>query len=141
MKQEVPVRITVIRPLSGVTMQVQRGRDELLPPSEESDGSIAFDFPLDVDLSAGKPNFLGKYAQGPKDGRFVYVNTGTLAGQADSCWTRRAKISLMDITAEQVNEVVSSPGSRLEVSFNGTGRDGTPTCASVKSTSGWKVVS
>lgn len=140
MKQEIPIRITVVRPLSGVAMQVQLGRDDLLAPTERSDESISFDFPIAVDLSVGTPNFLGKYAQGPKDARFVYVNSGTMAGQADSCWTRRAKISLMTITAEQVNEVLSSPSARLEISFNGAGSDGGPTCASVKATSGWKVI-
>jgi hypothetical protein len=139
MKQEIPIRITVVRPLPGVAMQVQRGRDELLAPTEALDGSLSFDLPIAVDLSAGTPNFLGKYAQGPKDARFVYVNSGTMAGQTFSCWTRRAKISLMTITAEQVNEVLASPGARLEISFSGTGSDGGPTCASVKTTSGWKV--
>lgn len=117
MKQAVPVRIIVLQPLSGVTMQVQRAREELLPPSGTTEGSISFDFSVNVDLLTGTPNFLGPYAQGPKDARFVYVNSGTLAGQADSSWTRRAKISLMSITSQQVSEVLSSPGSRLEISF------------------------
>jgi hypothetical protein len=113
-------------------MQVQRGRDELLPPSEISGDVMNFDFPITVDLSFGSPNFLGKYSQGPKDARFIYVNSGTLAGQADSCWTRRAKISLMSVTTEQVNEVLASPGARLKTSFFGRGGDGGPTCAGVK---------
>ncbi len=139
MKEELPIRITVVKPPPGVVMKVQRGRDELLPPSGMQDGSILFDFSVNVDLSAGMPNFLGKYAQGPKDARFIYLNSGTMAGQANSCWTRRAKISLMSITPVQVNEVLSSPGSRLENSFNGTGGDGGPTCASVKDIV-WRVV-
>ena len=45
--------------------------------------------------SDGQPNFLGPFAQGPPADRFVYINSGTLAGQAESEWTRRAKVPLM----------------------------------------------
>ena len=138
MKYQIPIRITVLYPVAGVKMRVQRGRDGLLPPSSASDAALTFDLAADVDLSSGEPNFLGKYAQGPKDARFVYLNSGTLAGQPDSCWTRRAKISLMSITAKQIEEVITTPGSRLETSFNGIGRDGGPTCAGVKGIE-WKV--
>ncbi|MGB7069263.1 MAG: DUF5990 family protein [Pyrinomonadaceae bacterium] len=132
MKQEVPIRITVENPIRGVVMQVQRGRYELLAPSEMADGSIAFDLSITVDLSTGDPNFLGKYAQGPKDARFVYVNSGKSAGQLNSCWERRAKISLMSIAKEQIESVLRSPTAHLEAKMNGVGRDGGPTCASVK---------
>lgn len=139
MKHEIWVCIRVDRPPAGVSMRMQRGRNELLAPTATGEGSISFEFPLTVDLSSGKPNFLGKYAQGPKDARFVYVNSGTLAGQTDSCWSRRAKISLMSVTAEQIEELLKAPGSKLETAFYGTGRDGGPTCASVKGIV-WKVV-
>ena len=135
------MRINVLNPLAGVTMQVQEGKDRLLAPTETKRGRISFEFPVTVDLSSGKPNFLGKFAQGPKDARFVYVNSGSYAGQAGTQWNRRAKISLMKITAEQVKEVLSTPGSRLEVSINGVGRDGGPVCASVRSAEdGWRII-
>jgi hypothetical protein len=140
MKHEIPLRIVVRNPPDGVSMQVQRGKDELLPPTETSDGIIAFDLEVQVDLSADVPNFLGKYTQGPKDSRFIYVNSGTLAGQSDSCWTRRAKISLMTIGPEQINEVLTRPGSRLEVSLGGVGHGGGPVCASLKPPPVWTVV-
>lgn len=136
MKHEIPTRIIVTDPLPGVVMLVQRGKDELLPPSETSATSLVFDFPVTVDLSAAAPNFLGKYAQGPKDQRFVYVNSGTYAGQ-HSIWGRRAKISLVSITREQVEEAIST-GARLEATIHGVGRDGGPVCASVKGVV-WKV--
>jgi hypothetical protein len=139
MKHEIPIRIRVLGPLAGVSMMVQRGKDELLPPSEVSDEALVFDFDVSVDLSAEIPNFLGKYAQGPKDVRFLYVNSGTSAGQMDSCWSRRAKISLMSITREQIGAVIAGKGVLL-AEYNGTGRDGGPTCASVKGIE-WKVVS
>ena len=139
MKVDIPFRVVVKDPLPGVTMQVQRGKNELLPPGKASKDALIFDFDISVDMSGDMPNFLGKYSQGPKQDRFVYVNSGTSAGQKDNCWTRRAKLSLMSISKEQVEEVLESPGSRLTTSFAGRGRDGGPTCASVKNLV-WKVV-
>ncbi len=105
MKYEIPIRIKVLRPLAGVAMKVQRGRAELLPPTKVLAESIAFDFEITVDVGAATPNFLGKYTQGPKDARFIYVNSGTYAGHMHTCWSRRAKISLMGITrAGNINE-------------------------------------
>ena len=138
MKYEIPVRIVVTRPLREVTMQVQRGKDELLSPTTVSDSAIAFEFEVDVDTGNGLLNFLGKYTQGPKDARFIYVNSGTYAGEKASCWSRRAKLSLMSITEKQVREVLEKPGLLLETTMPGTGGDGGPTCATVKGIE-WKV--
>ena len=77
------------------------------------------------------PNFLGAYAQGPKGDRFVYVNTGTAAGQMGSPWRRRAKVRLSAVGWDVVEQVMSTPGAVLQVRFEGTGADGTPACASV----------
>ena len=140
MKQEIPMRITVTGPVPGVTMQVQKGRDELIPPTEASTQAVSFDFEITVDTSGPVPNFLGKFAQGPKDQRFVYVNSGTYAGQGNTCWSRRAKISLMSITKKQIEEALSSPGARLAAEIVGTGRDGGPMCASVPVVGGWRVM-
>ena len=120
-------------------MRVQRGKDELLEPVLTRSDSIAFEFDLMVDINGDQPNFLGKYAQGPKDARFVYVNSGTYAGQHTTCWSRRAKLSLMTITAKQLMEVVNDPDRCLETVMPGVGRDGGPTCASVKGIE-WKLV-
>lgn len=136
-KHQIPVRIIVLRPLAGVAMLVQRGKDELLPPSTKSAESLIFDLELTVDMTETRPNFLGKYAQGPRDGRFVYVNSGTYADQ-HSLWGRRAKISLMNITGEQIQTVFTKAGTVLQTEFEGIGRDGGPTCASVKGIE-WKV--
>lgn len=138
MKHEIPIRIIVMHPLTGVAMKVQKGRDELLPPRSVTDEALVFDFAVMVDLSSGSPNFLGKFAQGPKDARFVYVNSGTLAGQENTCWERRAKLSLMSVNRQQIEQVLAAPSSRLETSMNGAGRDGGPTCAGVKGIE-WKV--
>ena len=132
MKYEIPFRITVTDPLAGVTMMVQKGKDELLAPSDKSAEKLVFDFDVTVDLTGDDPNFLGSFAQGPKHERFVYVNSGLRAGQQNTLWDRRAKLSLMSISKDKIELVVKSPGARLETTFNGVGRDGGPTCASVK---------
>src|SRR5580765_7908751 len=137
-KCEIPIRIRLLNPPAGVTTKVQRGRDELLPPTKVTDDGLEFDFDVTVDLYGATPNFLGKYAQGPKDVRFLYVKSGTSAGRMGSCWSRRAKISLTSITREQINAVIAGKGV-LVAEYNGTGRDGGPTCASVKGIE-WKVV-
>ena len=136
MKQDVKFRIVVEDPLPGVAMQVQRGKDALLPPVKNGN-SLVFDFEVTVDLSGSSPNFSGKYAQGPKNSRFIYVNSGTYAGEHDSIWGRRAKLSLMSITAKQI-ETAFENNARIEISMPGVGRDGGPTCASVKGIE-WKV--
>ena len=120
-------------------MRVQRGKDELLDPATKTADSIAFEFEVTVDMSGDQPNFLGKYAQGPKHARFVYVNSGTYAGQHPTPWGRRAKLSLMTITKKQINEIVNDQDRCFETTMPGVGRDGGPTCASVKGLE-WRVV-
>lgn len=138
MRITIPLRIIVESPLPGVAMMVQRGRDELLAPAGANQKEFRFEFEIDVDISDAGLNFLGKYAQGPKDVRFVYVNSGTYAGENHSCWGRRAKLSLMTITREQVEKVMGSENLLLETTMPGVGKDGGPTCASVKGIE-WKV--
>ncbi|MEO5860737.1 MAG: DUF5990 family protein [Pyrinomonadaceae bacterium] len=138
MKHEIILRILVVAPLQGVAMMVQDGKDKLLPPLESTADTLQFEFPITVDMSSASPNFLGRFAQGPKDARFVYVNSGTYAGHSHSCWGRRAKVSLMTINREQIEKAVAGK-TVIETCFPGVGKDGGPTCASVKGIE-WKVV-
>lgn len=128
MGTRLPLRITVVRPPAGVTIQLQRGRAELLPPTHITIDEISFDFEVRVEPG---PNFLGEYTQGPKNARFIYVNSGIGAGQPDSCWDRRAKVALMTITKEQIELAQSKPHYHLEARIEGTARDGGPMCATV----------
>lgn len=138
MKYDIPFRIRVTKPLEGVLMRIQSGKSDLLLPVAESKGEIFFEFDITIDLSRDVPNFLGKYAQGPKDARFVYVNSGRRAGQGHTLWDRRAKLSLMSITKDQIEDVISNTSLRLQTSIDGIGNDGGPVCASVKGLS-WNV--
>jgi hypothetical protein len=136
---DIPIRVRVVNPPSGVRFRVRRGRSDLDDPARVTDGEISFDLTVRVGDTRqdGLPNFLGPYAQGPPGGRFLYVNSGTLAGQTDSCWTRRAKVPFRDITWEMVEEVLSGEDMVLEARIAG---DGGPACATVPLLDGgWRV--
>ncbi|HXA17985.1 MAG TPA: DUF5990 family protein [Thermoanaerobaculia bacterium] len=137
--QEVLLRITIREPPAGVRFQVQRGKNELLAPGGTSAREIVFEFPIRVrnDRPDGSPNFLGPFAQGPVGGRFVYVNSGTMAGESVSPWTRRAKIPLGGITWPMIAN--AAIGGFIEAGIAGTARDGGPACATVPLLDkGWK---
>jgi len=137
--QEVSLRITVREPPAGVLFKVQRGKNECLDPRRTSVREIVFEFPIRVrnDRPDGSPNFLGPFAQGPAGGRFVYVNSGTLAGGSVSRWTRRAKVPLAGITWPMIANAVN--GGFVEAGIAGTARDGGPACATVPLLNqGWK---
>jgi hypothetical protein len=132
-EREIPLRITVVAPPAGIEYAMQRGRDELHQRSRSTGADLHFDFTVRVRAATkGGLNFLGLFTQGPPSVRFVYVNMGTAAGDAQSPWARRAKVPLMGITAALVDQVVKTPGARLEARYAGTAKDGLPSCASVK---------
>ena len=86
----------------------------------------------------GSPNFLGALAQGPATGRFIDIDIGKSAGQAESCWERRIKIPLGDITWELIEKLSADPKLILEVRLPGRGKDGGPSCATVRPSQGWQ---
>jgi hypothetical protein len=138
----VPIRITLLSPPSGVNFCVQ-GRDarELIQQTRSSGHDLSFDVTLDAAQVAGVARFFGAMAQGPPAGRFVYVCSGTLAGQPESCWTRRAKVPLDGITWALIQRVLTDAGSRLEARLQGRAGDGGPTCATVKLLDGgWRLL-
>ena len=138
----VPIRITVLNPPSGVLFGIQKGRAEIVSPMMADGGDLSFDFSVRVrERDDGAPNFLGPFVQGPPTTRFVYINSGSMAGQSDSCWTRRAKVGLTGIGWELITNVTSTPGKVLEAKIIGKTRDGGPICASVKPLTGWAIES
>ena len=138
--QELTLRIRVVDPPPDVAFLVQCGKHDLTAPVKATHQALVFEFPVRIATQPnGAPNFLGAYAQGPAAARFVYVNSGTRAGQSESCWSRRAKVPLTSITWTLIEKARQS-GRALEVEFNGTGGDGGPTCATVKlGDRGWRV--
>jgi hypothetical protein len=140
-KLSIPTRIEVVAPPVGVMFALQRGR-ELGPAARSTGTDLRFDFTLIAHRAGdGSPRFSGGFAQGPAGGQFVYVNSGTLAGQAESCWTRRAKVGLQMLSWGTVKRVAAETGSVLRARIAGVGRDGGPACASVPLLDGgWTIV-
>lgn len=129
--QEIPIRIIVEDPPSSARFAVQRGKSELLDPKTSSQEKLVFEFSMRVrNDRADGPNFLGPFAQGPAGARFVYVNSGMMAAEPESHWTRRAKIPLAGITWALIAKAIHDD-SAVEARIAGTARDGGPACATV----------
>ncbi|MDH4282742.1 MAG: DUF5990 family protein [Myxococcales bacterium] len=139
---ELPLRIVVRQPPLGVTFAIQFGKDQLLPPIHVTTDALIFDITARLGHDASPaPRLLGPVVQGPPTGRFLYVNSGRRAGQATSCWDRRAKVPLGDLTWARIRALQAAPGSRLEATIEGTGRDGGPSCGTVPlAGEGWRLV-
>ncbi len=138
---EVTLRISVLQPPPQVQFRLQEGRADLVPPAHVTDEEIQFEFNLRLCAPRrGHPNFLGPAAQGPPDGRFVYINSGRRAGQDGTAWDRRAKIPLGGISPALLKAALADGGRLLEARIAGTGRDGGPACATVPVIGGWRLV-
>ena len=138
--REVALRIVLIDPPSGVLFALQRGKAEIVSPTLSKGKDLAFELTARVQEGKDSPNFLGPFVQGPRGGKFIYVRSGTLAGQADTGWTRRAKVGLQGITRKLIDRATAGSGRVLEARIAGTGRDGGPSCGTVPLSSGWSVV-
>jgi hypothetical protein len=140
MDTELPIRIVVLRAPADVSFAIQRGRNELLPPARRQGDSLIFDLAVRVSerKGGGSPNVLGPYAQGKPEDRFIYLNSGTLAGQARSGYTRRAKIKTAGISWQLVRQALAD-AAPLEAQVEGRAGDGGPCCATVPLLAGWKI--
>jgi hypothetical protein len=140
-ESELALRIVVVEPVEGVAVAMQKGqtgKGELAAPDHASPDAVVFDFSIRASQAANGegPRLLGPFVQGPPDARFVYINWGTMAGDADSAWTRRIKVPLSGLTWPLINALPR--GGRLEARIAGRARDGGPACASVPLlASGW----
>ncbi len=137
---EMTVRIVVEGPPKGVDYALQKGSGsnyELLQKQRSSGKDMVFEFQPTLKAGVVDPMKAlgGPFVQGPPAQRFVYLGIGGYAGQADSPWSRRLKVPLMGITASMI-----AAGGVVEARVPGTGRDGGPTCATVKEFDGWKRV-
>ena len=130
------LRLTMANPVAGVRYSLQKD-DAPLDPVTATDAPLSFDVP--VRLSADG-RLLGPFVrrEGPVR-RFVYTRIGQAAGDHASPWSRRAKIDIHDIPSALLDQ--ARHGAVLEVELPGRGEDGSPTCATVRGLSGWRVVS
>ena len=142
MDEHVRFRIVLETPPAGVDYGLQKGRGSLfetVQTQRSTGGDLRFEFVAERRGAASTADFRGPFVQGPAGGRFVYIDIGASAGQAGTPISRRLKIPLTGITADMVRRASGAAGTILEAYVPGTGRDGTPACASVKNFDGWKV--
>lgn len=135
------VRIRVEAPPPDVAWALQLGRTELLPPTRRA-APLEFETTVRVvDGTNGELDFRGAAVQGPRGGRFIYLTSGTRAGQPGSPWDRRAKVSLEGLRLLLAQARGGAADVIGVVAIAGTSRDGGPACASVPLLGeGWSLV-
>jgi hypothetical protein len=143
MESEVNFRIVLEKPPADVDFALQKGRGGNHEIVQKRSGShdLVFEFTATAKSGArnDSPNLLGPFVQGPAEARFVYIGIGAFAGQADTPWSRRLKVPLSGITVSLIYQLADDPEALLETHIPGTGKDGSPNCATVKPFAGWKV--
>lgn len=129
---EIPIRIVIEQPIVGVLHSLQAGDDGVLDPKQSLAGeALTFDFNIRV---APGPKFFGDQVRREgKERRFVYIRIGQMAGDPASPWTRRMKIDIHDIAQDLLDRAMRGEGA-IETVICGTGKDGTPACATVRPT-------
>jgi hypothetical protein len=124
------MRIVIETPVPGVLHSLQSKDGHPLDPKVSKSGEpLAFDFSVRV---APGPKFFGDQVrrEGPVR-RFVYVRIGQSAGDCASPWSRRMKIDIHDIDPGLLAEAAAGKGV-IEITVEGTAKDGTPVCATVR---------
>ena len=144
MEQDVTLRIVLEQPPPGVDFGVQKGKGsvyETIQTQRSASGDLSFQFTVTARAAnvSASPDFSGPVVQGPRGGRFVYIDIGTYAGQRDTPWSRRLKVPLTGITANLIRQASTGTKGVLEARVPGTGKDGGPNCASVRNFSGWTL--
>ncbi|RRB02037.1 DUF5990 family protein [Larkinella rosea] len=145
MKQDVIVRIVLQKPPDGVDFALQKGSGhvyETVQVQQAHAHDIRFECSVTVKADRQKdekPGFSGPFVQGAPPEKFIYIAIGTYAGQAESIWGRRLKVPLRGITWDTLEQVITSSELVLETQVPGSGKDGSPACATVKPFDGWKI--
>lgn len=141
-EREITLRILLEAPPPGVDFGLQEGRGndyETVQTQRSKTSDLTFTFVVRAKQNtSGEPVFLGPFTQGPPQERFVYLDIGTYAGQNETQWSRRLKIPLRGISWKMV-EQASGSSQVLETRVRGTGRDGGPSCGTIKPFNGWTL--
>jgi hypothetical protein len=131
---EIRMRIAIEQPVPGVLHSLQQDDAPLDPKRSKSGEALSFDFPIRVGPG---PKFFGPQVRREgKERRFVYIRIGTAAGDCGSPWTRRMKIDIHDIDPKLLQ--AAAKGGVLVGTINGTAKDGSPACATIKPVT-WRV--
>jgi hypothetical protein len=140
------LHIILQKPPAGVHFGLQKGSGNKYETVQvQLSGVEDLHFYLAVDVKGDRlkdnlPRLRGPFVQGPYPDNFIYIDIGTYAGQT-SVWGRRLKIPLTRITWDIVDQFATNAKLILETHVPGTGKHGTPNCATVKPFAGWKISS
>jgi hypothetical protein len=132
---EIRIRLVIENPVAGVVHSLQdRDSRPVDAKTSKSGTPLAFEFPIRI---AAGPKFYGEQVrrEGPER-RFVYIAIGQQAGDKASRWSRRMKIDINDVPQALLDQAAT--GKVLEGTIQGTGRDGSPACATVPCRS-WRI--
>ena len=143
MASELTLKIILVTPTTGVVYGIQKGKGsnyETVLKQMSDSGDLHFEFLVQVKFDeCNNPVFLGPFTQGPPKERFIYIDIGTYAGQKNTGWSRRLKIPLKSISRNIIEKL--PPGNVLLAKIPGRDeKDGGPTCGTIKSFEGWKVI-
>ena len=144
MDQQLVLSIVLQQPPAGVDFGLQKGSGgtyETVQKQRSASGDLHFEFTVTIkrNKDSVNPDFRGPFVQGPVDGRFIYIDIGTYAGQNDSLWSRRLKIPLRGISFAMIDQLSHDSALHIGTAVPGTGSDMGPTCGTVKPFDGWKV--
>ncbi len=134
---DIKLRLVIENPVPGVAHSLQDKKSQPFGAQVSKKGeALSFDIP--VRIGPG-PKFYGELvrSEGPER-RFFYIGIGTGAGQMDSPWQRRMKINVHDIPQALLDKAMK--GKVVEGVIQGTGKDGSPACASVPLLHPWQAV-
>ncbi|MFN4040950.1 MAG: DUF5990 family protein [Brevundimonas sp.] len=135
MPSEITLRLTITDPVPGVRYSLQKD-DAPFAPVTASEAPLSFDIQMRL---SDDSRFLGPFVRREgRDRRFVYIRIGKSAGDHASEWARRAKVDIHDIPPDLLAQ--ARDGAVLQIVLPGRGRDGTPTCATVRPLEPWRVV-
>ena len=115
---------------TAVRLGIQKGKNVVDDVPADAP-QVTFTVPLRVERSAdtGKPNFLGPFAHGTPQERFIYLCWGERQGEA---WDgfRRAKVHLKHLTWPQVAAAIQQD-QPIVFAFDMTDAKGGPACGSL----------
>lgn len=138
-RSELKLRVTLSGPPAGVMFSLQDKDNTPVRPVVADGGDLSFDLSIGIGDDGEALRFLGPFVRGPAGDKFVYWCVGTLAGQHGSPWTRRGKLKLGTLDPALAREAIRSD-RRLEAIVPGIGRDGGPSCATVRLLEPWRLV-
>jgi len=146
MESEITLQIVLLKPTPGVDFGLQKGSGsnyETVQKQRSDSNDLCFNFAVKVKGEKTKdrsPKLSGSFVQGPTNGKFIYIDIGTYAGQTGTPWSRRLKVPLTGITWKDIDKLIATPNLVMETRIPGTGKDGGPNCATVKPFDGWKII-